>query len=345
MTPAPEHPHRHVASAVVPWVLRTAQLGSHGLSEAQTCWGGTVAGVPAPGARPEALPADADARIAATALRLAPGCVVGGWAAARVHERAAHRDDLTLFTGELWHGAQDQRLVRASSSARVLVCAPRSARLRPGDHARIFRSTVPATDRAVVDGIPVTAAVRTAFDLARLWSPPAAVAAVDRLLHLGVVDLAEVRAMALARHRWRGRPSAIQVLERVDAGAESPQESALRLLWLDAGLPRPRCNPVIRDAHGAFVARVDLLDPDVGVVGEYDDPHRSTAARRAGAPHREDDLRRQRSLDELGLVVVRATAADLATEPGSAAWQRRLKRAYRSRRTSHGTPRWQVTDE
>jgi hypothetical protein len=224
------------------------------------------------------------------------------------------------------------------------------ARLRPGDHARIFRSTVPAPDRAVVDGIPVTAAVRTAFDLARLWTQPAAVAALDRLLHLGVVDLAAVRAMALARHRWRGRPSALQVVEQTDAGAESLQETALRLLWLDAGLPRPRCNPVVRDAHGAFVARVDLLDPDVGVVGEYDGAHHVDAARSADGAHRadgadrKDAARRPRSLEELGLVVVRATAADLATEQASAAWQRRLRRAYRRRRVSHGATRWQVTE-
>ena len=281
MTVDSDHPHRHVAPAAVPWILRTAQLDSQGRGEAEPFRGDPVDEARGAWGRPGALSADPDARIAATVLRLSPGCVVGGWAAARVHERAARPDDGgTVFTGEAWHGprAQDPEGVGASRSTRVLVCAPRSARVRPGDDARIFRSTVPATDQAVVDSIPVTAAVRTAFDLARLWTQPAAVAALDRLLHLGVVDLADVRAMARARHRWRGRPSALQVLERVDAGAESPQESALRLLWLDAGLPRPRCSPVIRDAHGAVVARVGLLDPDVGVVGEYHGARHADAA-------------------------------------------------------------------
>jgi len=285
--------------------------------------------------------ADPDARIAATALRLAPGCVIGGWAAARIHERTADPEsETTVFTGEAWHehAARDRRDVGTSTSGRVLVCAPRTSRLRPGDHARIFRSVVPTAEWTVVDGIPVTTPVRTAFDLARLWRQPAAVVALDRLVGLGVVDLAEVRAVTLARHRWRGRPSALQVLDRVDGGSESPQESALRMLWLDVGLARPLCNPVIRDRHGAFVARVDLLDPDLGVVGEYDGAHHADAARRG------DDARRQQALEELGLVVVRATAVDLATEQASAAWQRRLRRACRRQRArTVRARRWHVS--
>ena len=314
----------------MPWILGTPHLEVHGRSRVETDGREAVAAAHGVGARPGDRTADPDARIAATALRLTSGCVVGGWAAARLHERAAvPDDDLAVFTGDAWCGqaAQGRRVEVGSTSARVLVCAPRSARLRPGDDARIFRSMVPPTDRTAVDGVPVTTAVRTAFDLARLWRQPAAVAALDRLLHLGVVDLAEVRAMALARPGWRGRPSALRVLETVDAGAGSPQESALRLLWLDAGLPRPRCHPVIRDARGELVARVDLLDPDVGVVGEYDGATHSDAEHRAG------EARRARSLEALGLVVVRATAADVATEQASTAWQRRLRRVYRRRRT------------
>ncbi|MHB1491979.1 MAG: hypothetical protein ACYCTH_15985, partial [Cellulomonas sp.] len=243
MAAAPEPAHRPGAPAAMPWILRTPHLDVHGLGRGETDGREPVSATHGASARPGVRSTDPDARIAATALRLTSGCVVGGWAAARLHERAAAPDaDLAVFTGDAWcgHAAQDRRVVLGSTSARVLVCAPRSARLRPGDEARIFRSVVPPTDRTVVDGVPVTTAVRTAFDLARLWRQPAAVAALDRLLHLGVVDLAEVRAMTLARPRWRGRPSALQVLETVDAGAESPQESALRLLWLDAGLPRPR---------------------------------------------------------------------------------------------------------
>ncbi len=341
MTVARKNARRPGAQQTLPWILRTAHPEAHGISRAEAYGGEPVAAAHGVRALPGVVPTDPDARIAATALRLAPGCVIGGWAAARLHERAADPDDdLTVFTGEEWleRSAPDRLDVGWSTAARVLVCAPRPARLRPGDRARVFRSEVPPTDRTVVDGVPVTTPMRTAFDLARLWQQPAAVAAVDRLLHLGVVDLEEVRATALARHRSRGRPAALRVLTIADPGSESLQESALRMLWLDAGLPRPRCHPVIRDPRGAFVARVDLLDPDVGVVGEYDGESHADAA------HRGKDARREQALEELGLVVVRATAADVATEPSSTAWQRRLRRAYRRQRTGVGRTRsWRVT--
>ena len=135
MTADSDHPHRHVAPAVVPWILRTAQLDSQGHREAEPFRGHPVDEARGAWGRPGALSADPDARIAATVLRLPPGCVVGGWAAARVHERAARPDDGgAVFTGEAWHGprAQDPERVGASRSTRVLVCAPRSARVRPG---------------------------------------------------------------------------------------------------------------------------------------------------------------------------------------------------------------------
>ena len=71
----------------------------------------------------------------------------------------------------------------------------------------------------------------------------------------------------------------------VDArpGTESIQETRLRLLWThDAGLPQPLVNPTLHDSNGAFLARVDLLDPASAVVGEYDGWHhapRPTVAR------------------------------------------------------------------
>lgn len=342
LMPVADDPGRPATAMLeVPWLLKTAQLGAHRVSRAAATRGELVSMMHGIWGLPGVLASDADARIAAAALRLVPDCVIGGWAAARLFERATDPDsEATVFTGEAWHEhrGQDRRDLGQTACARVMVCAPRAARLRPGEHARIFRSVVRADEWTVVDGVPVTTPVRTAFDLARLWRQPAAVVALDRLIHLGVVDLTEIRALTVARHRWRGRPSALQVLDRVDGCAESPQESALRMLWLDAGLPRPRCNPVVRDPDGAFVARVDLLDPDLGVVGEYDGAHHASAERRG------DDARRQQALEELGLVVVRATAADLATEQAANAWQRRLRRAYRRQRVRPDhVRRWHLT--
>jgi hypothetical protein len=262
-----------------------------------------------------------DARIAAVARALPAGCVIGGWAAARLHERAVPGSDgLVLFGG-------------GTGLARVLVCAPARARLRPREGVQILRSEVPEQERTRLEGVPVTAATRTAFDLARLWPLASAVVAVDRLLHCGGVEHGRVEAMALDRHRWRGRPSALRVLSLADGAAASPRESVLRMLWLGAGMPRPQCHAAVLDPGLRPVAEVDLLDPVCGVVGQVDD------AGTAGTRWHDHDSR-WRALEALGLVVVRATTTDLAQ---GQAWQHRLRRAYRSQRLRPGRERrWVV---
>ena len=146
--------------------------------------------------------------------------------------------------------------------------------------------------------------------------------------------------MVRDRRRHVGRPRALRVAALMDAGAESPQESLLRLTWIGAGLPRPRANQVVVDTSARFVARVDLLDDVTGVVGEYDGALHADAARRSR------DARRQEELEDLGLVVVRATANDIDHRGTGSAWQQRLRAAYRrAANRGPGRRRWQVRDD
>lgn len=69
------------------------------------------------------------------------------------------------------------------------------------------------------------------------------------------------------------------VLALCDPGAESPRETALRLLLVLAGLPRPVTQHVVRDASGRFVARVDLAWPLLKVAVEYDGAHHDSPER------------------------------------------------------------------
>jgi very-short-patch-repair endonuclease len=59
------------------------------------------------------------------------------------------------------------------------------------------------------------------------------------------------------------------VAELVDPGAESVQESRLRVRLVLAGLPRPVTQFVV-ERDGRFVARLDLAWPDLRVAVEYD---------------------------------------------------------------------------
>lgn len=278
--------------------------------------------------RAELDPDHPDVRIAVAVAALPPRTVLGGWAAARLHERSVSGRQLDVFDGRLPD-------LRASATLPVLVTGDVGTRVRVTAGIELFRSIVPPEERTVVDGVPVTSATRTAFDLARSWPVVPAVVAVDRLLALGLADVGDVARLLGERRRWRGVPGGRRVVRLADAGSESPRETMLRLLWLAAGFPPPLCNPVVTDERGGFIARVDLLDPEGGVVGEYDGAVHSDAGRRA------DDARRQEALEDVGLVVVRAAAPDVTTSMGREAWRRRLANAYaRAHRST--TRRWRV---
>lgn len=274
---------------------------------------------------------DPDVRIAAVAAQLPSHAVVGGWSAARLHELAAGVAEPLFDGGRRWRETASDHPV-----ARVVVCAARDSRLAHRPDVRIFRSPVHDDDRSRVLGVVASAPARTAFDMARLLPLTPGVIAVDRLLALGLLGLDELAALVVAPGRWQGRAAARRVLDLCEPGTESPQESVLRLLWLGAGLPRPMVNPRVLDRTGRFVGRVDLLDPDAGVVGEYD------GGLHAGSARRSKDAARQESLEELGLVVVRATSVDVDGS-GARAWQARLRAAYgRAGRRPATARRWVV---
>jgi len=278
---------------------------------------------------------DADVRISAVAAQLPPHAAIGGWSAARLHERAVVVDDLEVFDGgRRW---EEGPSVAPGGVARVVVCSARDSRMVLRPDVRVFRSPAVDRERTLLAGVAVTSGPRTAFDLARLLPMHRAVVALDRLLHLGVVDPAELADLLVIHRRGVGLPAARRAMTLADGGAESPQESLMRLAWVGAGLPRPSCNPVVRDPGGRFVARVDLIDGTAGVVGEYD------GAVHADAERRSRDTRRQEELEALGLLVVRATAADLTSDGHGIRLAARLRSAYqRAARRPPERRRWVV---
>lgn len=157
----------------------------------------------------------------------------------------------------------------------------------------------------IVDGIPVTTPARTTLDLA-CWHPTAqAVAAIDALARATEVKMPDVEALAERIPGRRGIRRARVVLGLVDGGAQSPQETWLRLLLVSAGLPRPQTQIPIRDELGQTVAYLDMGWEDVKVAVEYD-----------GEQHRNDrrqytwDIRRREMLDRYGWIVVHVVAGD-----------------------------------
>lgn len=157
----------------------------------------------------------------------------------------------------------------------------------------------------VLDGMRVTSAARTALDLACRQRPERAVAAIDALARATRLKVADVELLV---HRYRGRNGirrARTTLELVDAGAESPRETWLRLLIVRSGLPRPRTQIPVLDEYRQLVARVDMGWEDWKIAIEYDGEHHWTDRRQMAR-----DIRRTEQLGELGWIVIRVTAED-----------------------------------
>lgn len=89
----------------------------------------------------------------------------------------------------------------------------------------------------------------------------------------------------------------------MDAGAESPKESWLRLILTQAGLPRPVTQ--IRVSDGQQVAYLDMGWEDPMVAVEYDGDHH-----RLDRQQYVKDVRRAELLDGLGWLVVRVIKED-----------------------------------
>lgn len=157
----------------------------------------------------------------------------------------------------------------------------------------------------LTDGVPVTTAARTALDLACWYPATTGVAAIDALARATELKIADVELLAARYRGRRGLEHARVSLDLVDPGAQSPKETWLRLVLLEAGLPRPQTQIPVSDEFGAVVAYLDMGWEDIKVAVEYDGDH-----------HRSDrsqynwDIKRLERLQGRGWIVVRVVAAD-----------------------------------
>ncbi|WP_245160608.1 hypothetical protein [Blastococcus sp. CT_GayMR20] len=186
----------------------------------------------------------------------------------------------------------------------VELSLPAGVQFGPVEGLRIRRVRLPDADVVRIGTFRVTTGLRTALDIARGDPLPVAVAALDVMLAAAVVGWGELRAAGAALRGGRGARRGRQATELADPRAESPPESRLRVLLTLVGL-EPVPQHTVRDATGAFVARVDLAFPAHRVAVEYD-----------GLWHSEDgqfasDRRRLNRLHAAGWIVLHVTAADL----------------------------------
>ena len=135
------------------------------------------------------------------------------------------------------------------------------------------RDTLLADEVTSMAGLPITTPDRTAFDLARRGPVTAAVARLDALASASHFKVEDVLALSDRHPHVRGLRRVQQVLGLVDAGAESPKETWLRLLLIEAGYPRPQTQIPVLAPDGFPLYFLDMGWEDAKIAVEYDGEH------------------------------------------------------------------------
>ena len=188
----------------------------------------------------------------------------------------------------------------------VQIVVPPDSGIRSRVGLSVRRCELSPAEVVSICGLPATALPFTLAGLCLERTAVEALVAIDMAVCAGLTDPAALSRYAEAA---RGRPGAgkLRSLALFAAPAESPMETRLRWLLIQAGLPRPEVQTNLRDSKARFIGRADLYYPAAKLVLEYD-----------GGNHRErlvEDDRRQNLLINAGFRLLRFTAADIHNRP------------------------------
>jgi len=211
--------------------------------------------------------------------------------------------------------------------------------IRPGARVRVAGvcgHTAAAGSRFVNrSGLPVTDALSTLLSLASLGVEELVVAgdhlaltprhprsrvSADPRPHLPLEALQAGVASAGGRDIRAVREAAGLVRD----GAESRQETRLRLAMLRRGLPEPQLNVDVFDRHGGFIGRADMIYPHHRVIVEYDGGQHYSNERQ----HDRDMVRRE-EFAAAGYRYVSVRKYGMGRSPGANAGTARVEAALR----------------
>lgn len=136
---------------------------------------------------------------------------------------------------------------------------------------------VKTRDELLLDGevarlgdLDVTTKERTAFDFGRRGTLVQAVARLDALANAADFKINDVLELADRHPHTRGLRQLEKALDLIDPGAQSPKETWLRLLLIDAGFPRPSTQIPVLGADGYPRYFLDMGWEDIMLAIEYD---------------------------------------------------------------------------
>lgn len=160
-------------------------------------------------------------------------------------------------------------------------------------------------DVVEIDDMAVVTYERCAYDLGRHLFRNEALIYLDSLARATGIRAEHVVPIIErykgARHIRRVRTA----IDLMDGGAQSPKETLLRLLLIDAGFPRPRTQIPVCDEYGIPFAFLDMGWEDAKIAVEYDgDQHRTDRRQYVW------DERRLRRVRDRGYLHVKVIAED-----------------------------------
>lgn len=174
---------------------------------------------------------------------------------------------------------------------------------RPPAGIYTWSDTVADDEIQLIGEVPATTPARTAFDLACRNPVGKGVAAIDALARATRLKIADAELIAERYQGHRNIRRARRALTLVDAGAESPRETWLRLLVIEAGYPPPQTQIPVYGEYGELVAVVDMGWEHVKIALEYEGEHHRTDRRQLRR-----DIERYEELPELGWITIRVMA-------------------------------------
>jgi hypothetical protein len=151
----------------------------------------------------------------------------------------------------------------------TLTLAKKWNRARPADVV-FHASELPKEHVTRLYKLPVTTVARTVADLARTLPFIDAVVVADSALNQEKTSKPEILQVLEKCNGWPGVRQARRALEFADERAESPLESAARVVFAEAGLDPPELQVTIHGERAQFAARVDFLWRAQKVIAEAD---------------------------------------------------------------------------
>jgi very-short-patch-repair endonuclease len=193
--------------------------------------------------------------------------------------------------------------------------------VQPLEHTRVRKSGADGRRRLLLPrdvetrhGVQVTTPLRTGIDVARTRSRARGLAALDAMLHTGAFTHDELLREVDRFRGFRGVVRLRTLAPLADGRAESPAESVMRLLWLDAGLPTPQLQIRVEVDEDWAAYRLDLGLEEIRYAAEYDGAEwHSSPAQRA-----RDRRRRTWIRDEHGWTIDVLTNDDVFRHPARA---------------------------